>query len=300
MNRDTILHALQGVIPAVVTPMLDDGTLDIDGFEANLTAWNATGLTGYLVLGSTGETPLLTEFEQGMLVQIARRVVPHDRLLLVGTGRNSTIATIEATQRAADAGADAVLVVAPTYYTPQYSQSALRRHYEAIADASPVPLLLYNIPQFTHVPLSPALVADLAAHPNIIGIKDSSGSPASLLAIRRATPPDFRILNGSAVYALGALLDGAADGLILALATIAPETCVAMLNAAREGRLEEARRLHGALLALHEAIGHTGIGGIKAGVEARGWAAGAPRPPLSPVDEAQRERIAAAVAALTP
>lgn len=298
MNREDVLRALQGVIPAVVTPMLENGTLDIDGFEANLHAWNPLGLTGYLVLGSTGETPLLTEFEQGMLVQIARRTVPHDRLLLVGTGRNSTAATIEATLRAAEAGADAVLVVAPTYYTPQYTQSALRRHYEAVADASPVPVLLYNIPQFTHITLSPALVADLATHPNIVGIKDSSGAPASLLAIRRATPPTFRILNGSAVYALGALLDGAADGLILALANIAPETCVALFNAARAGRIEEARRFHSALLALNEALAGTGIGGIKAGVEARGWAAGPPRPPLSPVDEAQRARIAAAVAAL--
>lgn len=289
MNHEQMLDCLTGVIPAAVTPLTDDGSVDHEGLTANLRAWRDMGLSGYLILGSTGEQPLLSEFDRALVVETARRAIPDDQLLLVGTGHQSTQLSIEATKRAADAGADAALVVAPNYYIPSLTTNALVRHYAAIADASPIPILLYSVPPLTGFALLPSVAGELAGHENIIGIKDSSGQPGSLLAIRRQTRPDFRILSGSIVYSLGALADGATDGLILAMANAAPELCVAMRNAVREGDIERAREAHRTLLWLNDTI--SGVSGYKAAVEERGWAAGPPRSPLLPASEGVRWQI---------
>ncbi len=295
MEREHLLTALHGVIPAAVTPTTPDGEVDTEGLAANLRAWRTLGLSGYLVLGSTGEMPLLSEFERMMAVEVARREIPTDQLLIVGTGQQSTRATIEFTRQVAESGADAALVVTPNYYVPALTVEAFVRHYTAVADASPIPVLLYSVPPLTGVTLPVEAIARLAEHPNIVGIKDSSGQPRHLHAIRQHTPPSFAVLSGSAVYSLGALADGAADGLILAIANVAPEVCVAMYRAVREGDLEGARVLYRRLLTLNEVLSAHGIGGIKAAVAARGWAGGPPRSPLAAPDEEGVERIRAAV-----
>lgn len=295
MDRDRLLTALHGVIPAAVTPTTPEGELDAEGLAANLRAWRTLGLSGYLILGSTGEMPLLSEFERMMAVEVARREIPDDQLFIVGTGQQSTRATIEFTRQVAEVGADVALVVTPNYYLPQLTVEAFVRHYTAVADASPIPILLYSVPPMTGVTLPAEAVIRLAEHPNIVGIKDSSGQPRNLHAVRQHTPPSFAILSGSAIYSLGALADGAADGLILAIANVAPELCVAMYQAVQQGDLERARTLHRRLLALNEVVSAYGIGGIKAAVAARGWAGGPPRPPLVAPDEKATERIQAAV-----
>lgn len=289
MNHDTILDCLTGVLPAAVTPLTEDGSIDHDGLTANLETWHDIGLSGYLILGSTGEQPLLSEFDRALVVETARRAIPDDQVLLVGTGQQGTAETIESTQRAADAGADAALVVAPNYYVPALTVHALVRHYATIADASPIPILLYSVPPLTGFALLPAVTGELAGHENIIGIKDSSGQPSTLLAIRRQTRPDFRILSGSLTYSLGALVDGAADGLILAMANVAPELCVEMREAVRQGDTDHARELHRTLLWLNDTI--SGVAGYKAAVEERGWAAGPPRSPLLPASQGARWQI---------
>lgn len=291
MKRETILDCLTGVIPAAVTPLTEDGTVDSDGLVRNVDAWRECGLSGYLILGSTGEQPLLSEFDRALVVESARRAIPDDQVLLVGTGQQGTQTTIETTRRAAEAGADAALVVTPNYYLPALTPDALIRHYTAIADASPIPILLYSVPPLTGFALPPVVAAELGEHENVIGIKDSSGRPSSLLTIRRTTPATFRILGGSLVYGVGALADGAADGLILAMANVAPEWCVEMHAAVRDGDLETARAVHARLLHLNDVITPHGIAGYKAAVEARGWAGGPPRTPLMPVSGEVRREI---------
>lgn len=302
MNREDVQERLDGVLPAAVTPRTADMRIDTEGLAGNLRAWRAFGFSGYLILGSTGELPLLSDAERMVVIETARGEIPPDQLLLVGTGQQGTAETIAFTQRAAEAGADAALVVTPNYYSRGLTVEALTHHYTAVADASPIPVLLYSVPPLTGFALPPAVAADLATHPNIIGIKDSSGQPGSLLTIRAHTPPEFKILNGSAIYSLGALVDGAADGLILAMANVAPEWCIGIHRAVRNNDLERARRLHRRLLILNEAISPHGIGGYKAAMEARGWAGGPPTSPLQPASGEERAMIDKALreAELTP
>ena len=296
MNREHVAGRLCGVIPAAVTPARADGELDLEGLAANVRAWRDLGLSGYLVLGSTGELPLLSELERMLVVEVARREVPDDQLLIVGTGLQSTRATVEFTRRVAEAGADAALVVTPNYYVAQLTAEAFVRHYTAVADASPIPVLLYSVPPLTGVTLPVEAIIRLAEHPNIVGIKDSAGLPHALHAVRRHTPDGFAIFSGSAVYGLGALADGAADGLILAMANVAPEHCVAMYRAVERGDLRAARAAHRHILALQEVLAPHGVGGIKAAVEARGWHGGPPRAPLAAPDDGTLAAIRRAVA----
>ncbi|MDQ7029314.1 MAG: dihydrodipicolinate synthase family protein [Ardenticatenia bacterium] len=296
MTDEHITSRLHGIMPAAVTPARADGELDLEGLAANVRAWRGLGLRGYLVLGSTGELPLLSELERMLVVEVTRREVPDDQLLIVGTGLQSTRATVEFTRRVADVGADAALVVTPNYYISQLNVDAFVRHYTDVADASPIPVLLYSVPSLTGVTLPAEAIIELAQHPNIVGIKDSSGSPRSLHTVRRHVPDDFAIFSGSAVYSLGALADGAANGLILAIANVAPELCVALYRAVREENLKGAQDAHQRLMALHEAVAPYGVGGIKAAVEARGWHGGPPRAPLAVPDDRALATICQAVA----
>ena len=169
-------HQLRGLLGPAVTTFREDGELDLAAFAANLREHLAAGLDGVVVGGSTGEAPLLDETERGALIEVAREIVPEDKLLLAGTGAESTRACVRLTRKAAERGADAVLVVAPHYYGPAMTFEALVRHYRTVADESPVPVVLYNIPKYMHFSLAPAVVQDLASHGNIIGITDSPGN----------------------------------------------------------------------------------------------------------------------------
>ena len=200
-----------------------------------------TGLRGVLALGSNGESGSVDEDEAERVIAAARERVPRDRVLLAGTGRQSTRAAIRATARAARAGADAVLVLTPYFFRAQMTHEALVAHYRAVADASPIPVLLYNFTTVTAMNLPPDTVAALAGHPNIVGIKDSNGDLAQLSAIIAKTPPDFAVFGGSAPVLFPSLVVGAAGG-ILAVANCAPEACVAIYDAVRAGRLDRPAR----------------------------------------------------------
>jgi 4-hydroxy-2-oxoglutarate aldolase len=275
------MTTLDGIFPPLHTPFRDD-EVDLDAVGANIRTILGAPLRGIVVLGTNGEAPLLDEEESVAVVRAARAAVPRDRVLIAGTGRQSTRETILATRRAADAGADAVLVRTPSFYKNNLTAEAFVRHYQALADASPVPVLLYNFTAFTGVTLPPAAVARLAQHPNIVGMKES-GSDAALLAEYVASAPaSFSVLAGSGQTFFTGLLLGA-RGAILALAVVAPELCVRVFDLVRSGRIEEARDLQRRLVPLAQSITtRFGIAGLKVAAGLTGLYGGSPRGPLGP------------------
>ncbi len=277
------MKPFSGIFTPIVTPFRGDGTIDEAGMRRNVARWMATPLTGLVVLGSNGEAPQIEDAEADWVIDIVRSAVPRDRPLIAGTGRESTTATIAATRRAAAAGVDAVLVRTPSFFKSQMTTEVFVRHYTAVADASPVPVLLYNVTMFTGVTLTVDAVATLASHPNIVGMKES-GSDIGLMAEYIArTPDDFTVLAGSAATLFHALCADC-DGAILALAALVPRDVLSMEALLDEARLDEARALQRRLMPLARSVGALhGVPGLKAALELMGFAAGPPRPPLRPV-----------------
>jgi 4-hydroxy-2-oxoglutarate aldolase len=275
---------LEGILGPVTTPFGHDGAADLDGFRANVRAHLAAGLHGIVVTGSTGEAALLDEGERASLVEAARVETPADRPLVVGIGAESTRATIARARVAAERGADAVLVVAPHYYGDAMTPAALRTHYERVADASPVPVLLYTIPKYMHFALSPALVAELARHENIVGMKDSSGDATLFRGYLESRSDTFQVLTGSGTL-LGEALRLGADGAILAVALFAPMQSLLVLAAVRDGDADAlaSAQMHLSPLAA-QIVGGMGVAGVKAALDAVGLVGGTPRAPLQPLD----------------
>jgi 4-hydroxy-2-oxoglutarate aldolase len=287
-----------GIFTPIVTPFTSDDTIDEGALQRNVLRWMTTPLTGLVVLGSNGEAPQLDDVEADRIVEIVRENVPRDRPLIAGTGRESTRATIAATARAAAAGVDAVLVRTPSFFKAQMTTDVFVRHYTEVADASPVPVLLYNVTMFTGVNLPVEAVERLAAHPNIVGMKES-GSDIGLIAdyINR-TPDDFTLLAGSATTLFHALCAGC-DGAILALAALLPDACIAMRDLVRDNQLDAARALQQRVMPLARAIGGIyGVSGLKAALDLTGYNGGVPRPPLRPAPTHVIEIISAHLAAL--
>ena len=275
----------------MVTPFRPDGALDVEAFEANLESLAGEDLAGALVLGSNGEAGSLDEGEKRTLLAAARRRLP-GRTLLAGTGAESTRAAIALTRMAADLGADGVLVVPPSYYKAQLTAEALRRHYEALADASPVPVFLYSVPQFTGVPLLPALVLEVARHPRVAGIKDSSGDVAAVARVAAAAPAPFAVACGSGPVLYPCLCVGAVGG-ILALACCAPAPTAALYRAYLGGDHARALRLQRALTPLGVAVTATwGVAGLKLAMDVAGFRGGSTRAPLLPPPPSAREELA--------
>lgn len=288
----------EGIYPPIPTPFDDDGALAIDRLALNIEKWNAattgsSGLAGYVVMGSNGEAPHLSLDEAEQLIAATRQAARTDMKVIAGTGQLSTWATVEATRRAADAGADAVLIVMPYYYKKLMSADVLRRHYLSVADASPIPVLIYNVPANTGFNIPVSLVPELAAHEKIAGIKDSAGDINQLAEIVRLTQQmDFSVLSGN----YGALLPGMTFGVrgaILAIANVAPKECVALFEAARAGRWDEAGDLHLRLLPAARAVtSEHGVPGLKVALDLLGYYGGVPRKPLLSVSDSVREEIA--------
>lgn len=281
---------LEGIVPPLVTPFEADGRLDLAGYEANVESYAGCDFTGLLVLGSNGEASCLDEDEKLSIIKaaVARS---NGRPVYAGTGVGSTRTTIELTRKAADAGAAAALVLNPFFFKNHLTPEALRRHYEAIADVSPIPVLLYSVPGTTGLPIPPSVVHQLAKHPNIRGMKDSSGDMANLQRILAGVPEGFPVAAGSAPTLYSALSLGASGG-IVAAATCAPEAPVAIYRAFRAGGHERARALQLALTPLAVAVTATyGVAGLKAAVTLSGRAGGAPRLPLAPATEAAMAEI---------
>ncbi len=275
--------AFHRILGPVVTPFDAGGDVDAPAFSRNVRAHLAAGLSGIVVTGSTGEAALLDEDERLRLVELARAEVPADRTLIAGTGGESTRATIARTRAAAERGADAVLVVAPHYYGAAVGADALREHYERVADASPIPVLLYTIPKYMHFAIPSETVARLARHDNIAGMKDSSGDATLFEQYLASQSDSFRVLTGSGTLYGEALRMGAA-GAILAVALFAPEQSLDVLRARAGGDDARALEAQARLTPLAaEIVGRMGVAGVKAALDLLGATGGAPRPPLTPL-----------------
>ena len=280
------LMKLAGVLNPIPTPFDSLGEVDLVRLRAALGRWLATPLAGFVILGSTGEAALLDEDESDRVVAAARDVVPADRTFIVGTGRESTRATVAATKRAAALGADAVLVRTPGFYKAQMTTEAFVRHYTAVADASPVPVLLYNFTAVTGVTLPVDAVAALAGHPNIAGMKESNGDVLRIGDLVAATPDDVQRARRIGVDVSRGAQAGAAGG-ILALGSVLPEPCVRLFELTKAGRHDEARALQQQLVPIAKLLGSTyGVPGLKAALKLIGCDVGWPRPPLVPLDDA--------------
>ena len=286
---------LDGILAPVVTPFDAAGGLDEAAFTGNIRAHLAVGLHGIVVAGSTGEAALLDEEERSRLVELGREATPTERTLLVGTGGESTRSVIARTRAAAERGADGVLVVAPHYYGDAMTADALREHYLRVADASPVPVLLYTIPKYMHFALQAEVVVALARHENIVGMKDSSGDAALLRGYLPSQSDSFKVLTGSGSL-LGDALGMGAHGAILAVALFAPSLSLDVFRAVREGRTADATAAQARLTPLAARIvGGMGVAGVKAALDEVGLRGGAPRPPLRTLAPAALDMLRALV-----
>jgi len=289
-----------GVFAALTTPFAQDGSVSLADLKHNVQRYNQTDLAGYVALGSTGESVLLTRAEMDGILETVRESAAEEKKLLAGAGAESTAETIERTKRAAELGYDAALVKTPHYYKPAYKPEVLVAHFRRVADESPIPVMLYSIPQFTGIALAAAEAAALAEHPNIIGIKDSSGNVQGIGEIIGATPPAFQVLVGSAASMYPSLVIGA-RGAILALACALPEKSVALYELFRQGHHDQARELQSILARASKMIvSEAGIAGVKHAMDQRGYRGGLPRLPLVPLHDEQKKRLTDFLASLEP
>lgn len=291
-------HKFAGIYTPIVTPFTADGEVDERAIVSNVDRYLASPLTGLVVLGSNGEAAQLEDDEADRVIDTVRRRVPKDRPMLVGTGRESTRATIAASKRAAALGADAVMARTPSFYKPQMTSENFIRHYTEVADASPVPVLLYNVTMYTGVNLLPDAVAKLSEHPNIVGLKDSGNDMLQIGDYLTRSTPDFTVLAGAAPTLFTAAALGV-HGAVLALAGLVPDLCVQLFEHVKAGRVDDARALQRRLLPLARSIGPIyGVPGLKAALDLVGLNGGVPRAPLRPVTASVKETLREQLAAL--
>jgi len=289
---------LHGIFPPLTTPFAPDGSIAPARLRENIARYNRIGLAGYVVNGSTSESVLLRWEEIYSLWETAKAAAAPGKTMIAGTGAESTAETIEHTNRAASLGFDAALVRTPSFYKPAMNDTTLAEHYLRVADAARIPILVYSVPIFTHIQVEAPLIVRVAQHPNIIGMKDSSGDVSGVQKIIAAAPKTFRTLVGSAATLYESLELGAV-GAILALACAFPELCVEVYEAARAGDKPRARSLAQKLIAPAKMFGpQYGIAGLKYALDRLGYYGGPPRRPLLPVGEAAQREIDAMLAGL--
>ena len=270
---------LSGVLPPMTTPF-QQGEVALDKLKENFHKWNQTGLTGFLVLGSNGEAVYLNEKEKMKVMEVSRESIPASKVMMVGTGLEATQETIQFTNQAAKMGADCALVVTPSYFKGSMKPQILHDHFVAVAESSQIGILLYNVTQFTGINMEPELVAKLSEHPNILGIKDSTGNIGQLSEIIHLSRKGFAVFVGSAPVFYPALCVGATGG-ILAVANATPEPCVQIFDLFKEKKFDQARELQYRLTPFAKGVTTKyGIGGLKMGMDLAGYFGGDPRPPL--------------------
>jgi 4-hydroxy-2-oxoglutarate aldolase len=287
---------LDGVFLPVTTPFdAATGDLDLDAFAANIRAWCEHPIAGLVVGGSTGEQALLDEDELLALVARGARSRGDGMALIAGTGAESTRATIRLCDLAAREGADAVLVKPPSYYRGRMSPEAIRTYFLAVADASPVPVILYHVPKFVPVDVVPELAGELARHDNIAGIKDSSGDIHNLGAVCEAVGERGTVVVGAGTLLYSGLEIGARGG-IIAVGLLATGAACELYRAFMAGRSAEAGRLQERIGPLHKrVVAGTGVPGVKYGLDLLGMVGGPPRPPLLPPTDREREEVVGAL-----
>jgi 4-hydroxy-2-oxoglutarate aldolase len=284
-----------GVYPPIATPFDSNGEVDHMALRSNVERWNGTGLAGYVAFGSNGENVFMDESEKLAVLRTVVAAASKGKQVIAGTGCESTRETIRLSRLSVEAGAHAVLVVTPHYY--KLPDKRMEAYFRDVADACPAPVLLYNVPKFTNVNMSADLVAKLSTHPNIQGVKDSSGNVPQLADILRRVRPDFAVLAGTASILYAACALGAVGG-IVALANVAPRESVRIVETALAGKHAESRDLQMKMFPVNEAITATyGVPGLKAAMDMVGYKGGFPRKPLMPAEDTDREAIRRILAA---
>jgi len=284
------LRNLRSILLPITTPFRSD-LVDTVALRSNIERWTTTGIGGYVVLGSTGERVHLDEREYLDVIETTREIVPRSMSFIVGAGQQSTTGTINEIKRAAEAGADAVLVITPHYYRAAITQETLVSYYRDVADASPIPLLLYSMPALTGIKIEPATVARLSEHPNIIGVKDSSNDIEGFRQTVQLCPSEFAVMTGNGTVFLDALQEGA-TGAILAVGCVVPEICVEIFRAFKADEVRRAHQLQTTLRPLATAVTtRFGIGGLKAALDLAGYRGGEVRAPLQAPDDNGRVEI---------
>ena len=283
---------IEGVSPPVTTPFDDNGCIVHDHLAENIKRWNETDISGYLILGSNSESVFLDEEEKLGVVKTARESIPQSKKMLVGTGLECTKGTIEFTRRAADCGADVAVVITPHFFKSNMSHDAFMKHYLMIADSSPIPVLLYNVPSYTGLDLEAGTAATLSSHENIIGIKDSSGNVEQLSEIISLTrDKEFSVLTGSSIALYPSMCVGVAGG-IMAIACALPEKCSDIIELYKDGNHAEAKELQMRLIGPTLAVtSRYGVPGLKAAMDLTGYYGGRSRLPLLPITSAEIREI---------
>lgn len=287
MGKDTI--SMAGIFPPIPTPFDAAGELNWKALASNFKKWNSYPLAGYVVLGTNGEFPYLSETEKLAYLEAVVKHIPPGKLFMAGVGCESTHSTVALVKKVAALGVDVALLITPSYYKSKMDAAALTHYYQSVADASPLPVSIYNMPANTSIDLSAELVIKLSQHPNIIGLKDSSGNLAKLGQILRYARSGFQVLAGSAGFLYPALCLGAIGG-VLALSNIAPQQCCDLVKFFHQGQHAEAKELQLRLIAANDAVtARFGVPGLKAAMELVGFYGGPPRSPLQPLNNEQRE-----------
>jgi 4-hydroxy-2-oxoglutarate aldolase len=289
---------LHGIFAPLITPFEADGNVALGQVRDNVALYNKTKLAGYVPNGSTSESVLLRWEEVYKVWEAVRDSAAPEKILIAGTGAESTAETIEHTNRAAKIGYAVALVRTPSFYKPSINDHMLAEHYLRVADASRIPVMVYSVPVFTHVTVGAALIERVAKHPNIVGLKDSSGDIAGVSAIVAAAPKEFQTLTGSASTLYEALQAGAV-GAILGLADAFPDLCAEIYEAAGAGDRAKAQTLAQRLVVPSKMLlMDYGIAGLKYAMERLGFYGGLPRPPLLAVSDAGKVEIEAMLANL--
>ncbi len=285
------MNDLSGIYPPIAIPFHEDESIDFDGLQLNLEQWAALPLDGIVVPGSNSEAAYMTFEERIEVMRLCARVIgAAGKRLIAGTGMETTGETIRMTQAAAELGADAVLILPPYFYKPAMSHAVLAAHFTAVADQSPVPILVYNVPQFTGVAFTNQLLIQLAAHPRIVGVKDSSTNITQMASLK-ASCPDFQIFSGTGSALLPFLSIGASGG-VMALANFAARQLRAVWDAFYAGQMAEATRLQLSLANINAAVTSTyGVPGLKYAMDRSGYRGGWPRRPLLPLGVEGRAAI---------
>lgn len=275
----------------LATSFDNDENLSPDNMRANIEKLNQYDLAGYLALGSNGELVNLSVAEKQLVFETARKAIPPDKIMLAGTGGQSTRETMELTKIAAEEGADVVLVLNPFYFKGSMTREVLVNHYFTVAENSSIPVLIYNMPSNSGMDMDADTILAISKHPNIIGMKDSGGNLVKMGDIRHRVKPEFQILAGSAGFLLPALTIGAIGG-ILALANIAPEKCINIYRSFTEGDLAKAREMQLRMISINFAVtGKWGVPALKAAMDYLGYYGGPPRKPMLPIKEEVRAEL---------
>jgi len=283
--------SIKGIFPPLPTSFQENEELYPEKIRENIKSLMNYDLAGIVVLGSNGELVMLSEKERERVYGIAREAIPEGKLMIAGTGGESTRETIRLTKMAAIHGADAALVLNPHYYQGLMTNEVLVTHYKEVADSSDIPVIIYNIPANSGIDMKANTIISMAEHPNIIGLKDSGGNIVKMGEVIRQTGDDFHVLAGSGGFLLPALAIGA-DGGILALANIRPEKCLEIMNTFFEGNLDEAREIQQSMIPLNTAVTKQwGIPALKVAMEHLGYYGGPVRKPLTALEPSSKEKL---------